>query len=644
MRPLASLYDTFVVVTMGQAKTPQSIPGRYTLLEEVGQGGMAVVYRAQDETLKREVAVKVLHHHLSAEPESKARLEREAQAVAKLRHENILEIFDYSGSEAESAYIVTEFIDGVTLKQLLATRALGFPEVAALIVAEVGGALAHAHAFGIIHRDIKPENVMIRKDGLLKLMDFGIAQVVDLQRMTVTGQLLGSPAYMAPELIEGKPLDFRTDVFSLGIMLYQLATGSLPFSGKNPHEVLRRIVEGKFPDPRSLNRRVSDALARVMARALARRPDDRYAEVGRMVEDLRELLAEAGLGEGGPGTRAELAAFFADPAAYEAALPARLAAALNSSARRQLEAGRTAKAIELWSRVLAFDPQNAHVAAALRRLERRSRTRTALAAVGVVAVVGLAVMGVGRMRRPRSGASTTTTTTTTTTTSTNTTATATATTSKSTSTDTDTSTDTNTSTDTSTASPPPRRAARRIAAQKPNVPAEPVAEAPPPAPVRTFTLGPTPQNVEVYLDGQKQFAYDTDHTTITVPWSRNHVIEFRSPAGCCFVEKIEVGPDRPLPQDAIIARRLKWRPAHLQVTTEPAVEGARIMVRDPARHGGAGTAARPGDEVDVPFFAEDEASKEIEIAVDTGDGFTSDRVTVRAGQRLSHVVKLKTSN
>ncbi len=219
------------------------IPGRYRLIEEVGQGGMAVVFRAQDETLKREVAVKLLHQHLAADTESKARLEREAQAVAKLRHENILEIFDYSGIASESAYIVTEFIDGKTLKQLFEHRRIRHPEVAAMIAAEIGGALAHAHSVGIIHRDVKPENVMIRKDGVLKLMDFGIAQVVDLQRMTVTGQLLGSPAYMAPELIEGKPLDFRTDVFSVGIILYQMATGTLPFVGQEP-------ARGAAPDRR----------------------------------------------------------------------------------------------------------------------------------------------------------------------------------------------------------------------------------------------------------------------------------------------------------------------------------------------------------------------------------------------------------
>jgi serine/threonine protein kinase len=207
------------------------VPDRYKLIEEVGQGGMAVVYRAQDETLKREVAIKILHQHLAGEPDSRARLEREAQAVAKLRHENILEIFDYSGAGSASSYIVTEFIDGQTLKQYLTGHPLGFSELAALISVEVCHALGHAHAVGVIHRDVKPENVMIRKDGLIKLMDFGIAQVLDFQRMTVTGQLLGSPAFLAQEFISVKQLDFLTVVFSVGILLLLLATGELPFAG-----------------------------------------------------------------------------------------------------------------------------------------------------------------------------------------------------------------------------------------------------------------------------------------------------------------------------------------------------------------------------------------------------------------------------
>ncbi len=354
------------------------IPERYRLIEEVGQGGMAVVYRAQDETLKREVAIKILHQHLAGEADSKARLEREAQAVAKLRHENILEIFDYSGTGSASSYIVTEFIDGQTLKQFVGKHQPRFPEVAALICVEVCRALGHAHGLGVIHRDVKPENVMIRKDGLIKLMDFGIAQVLDFQRMTVTGQLLGSPAYMAPEIIEGKPLDFRTDVFSVGIMLYLLSTGELPFSGKNPHEVLRRISEGKFADPRTVARGVDHRLARIITRALARQPDDRYADVAPMADDLMAYLADAGLTD----VRGELKAFFADPPAYEQAMPARLAAALSATAAREVRDRRLARAMELWNRVLAFDPENAEVNAALARLEGRRRNPSRVGRAG----------------------------------------------------------------------------------------------------------------------------------------------------------------------------------------------------------------------------------------------------------------------
>ena len=164
----------------------------------------------------------------------------------------------------------------------------------------------------------------------------------------------------------------------------------------------------------------------------------------------------------------------------------------------------------------------------------------------------------------------------------------------------------------------------------------PAAAAPPvstePVPTRTFTLGPTPQNVDVYLDGQRLFGYDVDHTKISVPWSGVHYVEFRSPSKCCFPERVVVGPEQPLPADSIIARRLKWRPAHLMVTTDPAIASTRVLVRDPARHGA---------EVDIPFFADDDSSKEIEISADSGDAFASEHLRVRAGQHLKHVVKLR---
>src|SRR5947209_948006 len=327
---------------------------RYRLLQEVGQGGMAVVYKATDTTLNREVAVKVLHPHLAGQEESRARLQREAHAVAKLRHENILEIFDYSGPDSPESYIVTEFIHGRTLKNFLAENPLPFPEVAEMIASEVARALEHAHQFGVIHRDVKPENVMIRNDGLIKLTDFGIAQIVDKERMTVTGQLLGSPAYMAPEHVEGRPLDFRTDVFAVGILTYQLATGHLPFRGKNPHEVLKRIAECRFQPADAVNALVGKRLNRVIDKALQREPDARYSDVGQMRRELIEDLADAGIDD----ARAELSRYFADPKGWARAYKSRLVTALTASGRARAAEGRTAAALELWGRALSHDPRN----------------------------------------------------------------------------------------------------------------------------------------------------------------------------------------------------------------------------------------------------------------------------------------------
>jgi hypothetical protein len=163
------------------------------------------------------------------------------------------------------------------------------------------------------------------------------------------------------------------------------------------------------------------------------------------------------------------------------------------------------------------------------------------------------------------------------------------------------------------------------------------------APVdRIFTLGPTPQNVDVYLDGEKKFAYDPDHKTISVPWAGNHTIELRSPAGCCFSERIEVGPDHPVPPDNIIARKLKWKAARLTIATDPPVPKARVIVKDPSGSG-SGTLAKVGEDVAIPFNANDERSKEVEVDVDTGDSFTSARITVHAGEQSSHLIKLVTS-
>ena len=360
----------------------RQILDKYELLEKVGQGGMAIVYRGLDTTLRRQVAVKVLHRHLADHKEARDRFEREAQAVAKLRHENILEIFDFSGVESEESYIVTEFIDGQTLKQFTGEHQIRFPEIGAMITVQVCRALSHAHSLGVLHRDVKPENIMIRNDGVVKLTDFGIAQMLDHHRLTVTGQLLGSPAYMSPEHVEGGKLDFRTDVFAAGIVLYQLTTGELPFRGKNTHEILKRIAECSYADPRQMSPLIGNELCAIIRKSLEHDKDDRYADVSQMVAALEGYLAGSGLGS----ARDELARFFNAPVSYEMALRPRLVAALAKRGLTRLAEDRNA-ALEIFNRVLTMDPDNAEVLDAIERLSRQRRwLRAAGLGLGLIAV------------------------------------------------------------------------------------------------------------------------------------------------------------------------------------------------------------------------------------------------------------------
>src|SRR5579863_9300310 len=269
---------------------------RYRIVEQIGSGGMAVVYKGIDTALDREVAVKLLHPHLATKEDSRRRFSREAKAVAKLRHPNILEIFDFSGDQAPKAFIVTEFIQGVTLKTFAEQVGFGSPTIAALVGHSLAAALEHAHALGIVHRDIKPENVMVRDDGMLKLMDFGIARVLDQgERMTMTGTLVGSPAHMAPEIIEGKEADARADIFSLGTLLYWMCTGSLPFAAANTTAVLKKILDGTFEDPRILCPEVSDTLNGILCDSMQREPSQRIPSAQALRVRLEESLREDGI-------------------------------------------------------------------------------------------------------------------------------------------------------------------------------------------------------------------------------------------------------------------------------------------------------------------------------------------------------------
>src|SRR5215831_11926552 len=384
--------------------------GRYRILEQIGSGGMSVVYKGVDTALEREVAVKVLHPHLAGKEDSRKRLAREAQAVAKLQHPNILEVFDFAAGDSDTAYIVTEFIRGQTLRQCAEKHAFDPPEIAAMAIHEIAAALAHAHEAGIIHRDLKPENVMVRDDGVIKLMDFGIAKILDREdRMTMTGALVGSPAHMAPEIIEGDEVGPEADVFSLGTMLYYFATGVLPFSGPNATATLKKILDGTYEDPRKLTPAICDRLAEIIATCLAPQPSNRYSSARQLQQALGKYLGSVGLSR--PAD--ELGWFFLDPPAYREELVGRLVESQLRSAEQFLGADELAKALSCLNQVLALDAGNQRASQLLARMNRTKRRRylvRRVAAVGgcAAALTALAAGALSlhkRVARPDDGRS-----------------------------------------------------------------------------------------------------------------------------------------------------------------------------------------------------------------------------------------------
>ncbi|MGF1467069.1 MAG: serine/threonine-protein kinase [Sandaracinaceae bacterium] len=372
---------------------------KYEIVDEIGHGGMATVYRARDTVLEREVALKVLHPHLRSAEEARRRFHREARSVARLRHPRVLEIYDFSGVGSDDAFIASELLTGPTLKAFREEQADMPAEVAAAFGIEIARALEAAHEAGIIHRDVKPENVLLHEDRELKLTDFGIADMVDAQSMTATGQILGSPGHMAPEQIEGKDCDARTDLFSLGTVLYYLATGRLPFTGRNPHQVLRRIMESEYADPLRLRPAIGERLRGIIVKALHLDPDDRFQTARELREALERFVAEIGIDD--PG--ALLARYLKDPDAVADEVRARAVGHLIGAGTRASDAGDIHGALDCYNRVLALDEGNEEVLRLVQRVGQDRRRRMALVGAGLMAagvVAATIALGVWASRPP----------------------------------------------------------------------------------------------------------------------------------------------------------------------------------------------------------------------------------------------------
>jgi eukaryotic-like serine/threonine-protein kinase len=270
--------------------------GRYQIVGELGRGSMGVVYQGFDPIIGRTVAIKTMLTEGLAGPEFqeyKARFQREAQAAGVLAHPNIVTVYDF-GEDNGVLYLAMEFLEGKSLEQLVEEQHLLPVETIVPIFEQVCGALDHAHRNKIVHRDIKPANIMVLDNGLVKVTDFGIAKMMSMG-MTQAGQILGTPNYMSPEQVKGRPIDGRSDIFSLGVILYELITGEKPFGGQNITTVIYKIINENPPPPRELDATIHMGLSYVIQKSLAKNSDERYQTCRELAEDLRNYKNLGGM-------------------------------------------------------------------------------------------------------------------------------------------------------------------------------------------------------------------------------------------------------------------------------------------------------------------------------------------------------------
>jgi len=264
--------------------------GRFRLEEKIGAGGMSTVYRAYDTTLERWVAIKSMHRDISTDPDQLERFRREARAVARLNHPHVVTVIDF-GEDDGSPYIVLELVEGETLKQLIRRMGRLPVDEAVAYAIEIGRALSAAHAAHLVHRDVKPQNVLIDQEGRAKVTDFGIARSLEVHGLTATGRVLGTTDYVAPEQALGHEVTEQSDVYSLGIVLYEMLAGEPPFRAESQVAVAMKHVQEQMPDILVARPDVSSALASVVDRATAKELGNRYASADDLVHDLEQVLA-----------------------------------------------------------------------------------------------------------------------------------------------------------------------------------------------------------------------------------------------------------------------------------------------------------------------------------------------------------------
>jgi serine/threonine protein kinase len=265
--------------------------GPYQIVAPLGEGGMAAVYKAYQPAMERYVALKILPRHFAEDPQFVARFHREAKLLAQLQHPHILPVFDYGEADGYT-YIVMPFVQGGTLADLLNGNSLPLPRIRQ-IISQIGDALNYAHARGMIHRDIKPSNVLIDESGNCLLTDFGLARMVEASvNLTSSGTIMGTPAYMSPEQGSGEKIDSRSDIYSLGVILYEMATGRVPYKAETPIAVVFKHIQDPLPLASAINQNIPEAVELIILKSLAKKPEDRYQTAGEMVRAIQVAILE----------------------------------------------------------------------------------------------------------------------------------------------------------------------------------------------------------------------------------------------------------------------------------------------------------------------------------------------------------------
>lgn len=267
------------------------LDNRYELVEFIGNGGMALVYRAIDHRTGHSVAVKILRPEFNQDAEFLGRFEREATTASRMSHHNIVNLLDV-GQDGEYRYLVMEFVRGKTLKDVIQDRGALAPEVAGQIAIRILSALQHAHKNGIIHRDIKPQNILVHSDGHIKVADFGIARVAGSSTISRSDSVMGSVHYFSPEQARGEEVTFASDLYSVGVVLYEMLTGQPPFDGDTPVAIALQHINGKARPMHEINPAVPPAMERVVEKAMEKRPEKRYQSALEMAQDLQRALQD----------------------------------------------------------------------------------------------------------------------------------------------------------------------------------------------------------------------------------------------------------------------------------------------------------------------------------------------------------------